>query len=133
MSDNEFIDFDAAIAESEGHRVRFRLGGEEFAAHPGFAGPSLRLAAAGEGGPEAPIVVGKFIRDQLDEDDHERWAAALERAPLWVLNDVVERIIEAGSGRPTKRPSASPVRPLLTGQTSKAVSSLPATAASSTR
>lgn len=132
---SEFRDFDAAYSEAGGEPIRFRLGGEEFAARRPSLGPTLRLSSGlgsdGQAGLGDLANLEAFIRAHLGEDDHARWAAVLDRVPIVAVADVTEYLMEAGTGRPTQPPSDSPGRLRPIGRTSKADSSSPVTATSS--
>lgn len=111
-------DFDAAAREAVGESLTFQLGGEKFTTTPELpALPMLKLAAAAEKtDAEGAAAFYEFLQSMLVVDDVARFEAMAMRERLGMerLSEVVTWLIEEMTGRPTRRPSDSPERPLPT-------------------
>ena len=118
-----YRDFDAALREQRHEPIRFRLGGEDFAAAPRLP-IGILMAAVTEGLQGAEQLIG-FVRSVLTDDEgRARWDALVQRrdteVDLATVNDVVDWLVETYTARPTKRPSGLPESAPPTSVTSKA-------------
>jgi hypothetical protein len=104
---SRFRDFDAAVAESEGEPLTFKLGGETLRAPADIpAGPVLKLARSAESGGAAAVeAFSTFLDAIVVPEDREALGRALDVVGISVLIDVVGWVVEESFGVPL--PSAS--------------------------
>lgn len=117
----------------DGRKVEF-LGSDYLMAEKIGLMPLMRFAHVSSKGLDSGDMEGlaamyTMIQDCIDPADWKRFEAdAIEKkAEAEDLFDVVKRVIEILSARPTQRPAESSAGPRLTSENSKASSSSPAT------
>lgn len=125
MSHKEFT---TAKAESTEDPITFSIDGETYHCVPKPSWHVLRtISKAAVGGSEAVVRVDEFFRAVVIDEDLERLEAILQRKTNSVdaelIQQIIEYLAEAYTGRPTRPLSGSPAGRNGTGDGSKANSS----------
>lgn len=106
-------DFDAERKKREGHT--FKLGGETFHTYPGMSYTFINrsdkeMEEKAESDGRLTAVVG-WIRNLIVVEEREKFDAVLTNPEIYIeaqdVLDLSSWLLEAISGRPTKRPASS--------------------------